>query len=105
MGKIKTQCPNEICGADVGQTCYCKSESALNDLLYVRAKRIDEAISYACSLGYRHNNVVFIYKQDQLRGIDGWGKDIHMLDGYLDREDHNDFMSMAISRGFGFKYV
>ena len=33
MDKIKMQCPNEICGADVGQICYCKSESALNGLL------------------------------------------------------------------------
>lgn len=42
MNKIKIKCPNEICGADVGQACDCRSESALNDLLCVASRHYAE---------------------------------------------------------------
>ena len=75
------------------------------DKIYILAGRYDQAIQYARQNDIPKDKIRYIYSDQNLRGIDGKGKEIIAYGTFFDRNDWIYLMDLAEARGFKITYV
>lgn len=76
-----------------------------NNYIYVLAATHEEAINFIRDRGDKVHRLKYISSHITLRGIDGRGQVLHVLETALERTDIYELRHIAMNRGFKLRHV